>query len=481
METRDSLSRCNYESNNFYNIHSPKIRRDPEASTVIRSTPKDTLELSKDQLKKDALNRLRHTSDVKIESSASSSVMRIGKYLFLAVSVPPYMLLYGIPKWLLVEGLPVLFKFSLTILETVAKSTQKQIKKVQQRVIEFVYKVQSFFKRLIQPIVKLGLTIQHTFYRFRKQVMYFFNRTASKAKALFSFQSGKERLTRLFKNMAASMQQAAQAVQKGTQVLISPLVQGFSFFKALPKKIGAQMKGSLRPLSRLKKIAAQWKQHFTTSQQLSKQATDWLASRFSRNARSFKNTINKLRTTLSNTAKPLLKYLKSSGNKIGRFLGDKTGQFKKWLRQAKSRQQEKWHSKKLTVLFPPALYNWIPQFFREIFKKWIWNSLYFVLQLVSKGIRYCWAGIKNVFGFIVRCPRLIWAGLKQGFKYLSLLKNSAGMLWRKGCHFLKVGVYWFLLVLIMTGILAVRASRLLARTGHRLITGLTKGLRLRSS
>jgi hypothetical protein len=127
----DSLSRCDpNQYSSIYDVRKrPDIKHEPVAAT--RPIHKDTIEISRDKLKEEALNRLRHTSKYMI---AQNSFMRIGKYLFLAVALPPYFVIYGLPKWILVEGIPAIFSMSLWMWKKIQHRTQKQIEVANRKV-----------------------------------------------------------------------------------------------------------------------------------------------------------------------------------------------------------------------------------------------------------------------------------------------------------------------------------------------------------
>ena len=83
----DSLSRCDPSLySNIYDVRKhPDVKHTVKA-TATQPTHRDTIEISRDKLKEEALNRVRHTSRFVI---AQHGFMRVGRYLFLAVAFPP--------------------------------------------------------------------------------------------------------------------------------------------------------------------------------------------------------------------------------------------------------------------------------------------------------------------------------------------------------------------------------------------------------
>src|ERR1051325_11606615 len=96
----DSLSRC--DPNLYSNIYDIRKHPDVKPSVSAVTAPKDTIEISREKLKTEALSHLRQPGKYLI---AFNSFMRVGKYLFLAIAFPPYLMLYGLPKWIIIEGL----------------------------------------------------------------------------------------------------------------------------------------------------------------------------------------------------------------------------------------------------------------------------------------------------------------------------------------------------------------------------------------
>ena len=89
--------------------------------------------------------------------------MRIGKYLFLAVAFPPYFVVYGLPKWILVEGIPSIVSMFVWMWKKVQNPVQKQLESRSQKIGEIVGFIQKLGQLLIQPLVHVAVEIrEHT-------------------------------------------------------------------------------------------------------------------------------------------------------------------------------------------------------------------------------------------------------------------------------------------------------------------------------
>lgn len=157
--TRDSLSRC--ETNSYSTLYDVRSRPPPKEKKVAGTDPihKDTLEISKDKLEKEALSRLRHFSKYSI--SLPGGFVRVGKYLFVGIALPPYLLLYAIPKWVALVALPTLLSFWMRV----GKGGTKQVKKLHQRIIERIQIAAMWIRKqwgvCSQPIVKIFMELGH--------------------------------------------------------------------------------------------------------------------------------------------------------------------------------------------------------------------------------------------------------------------------------------------------------------------------------
>lgn len=111
----DSISKCSQGNDLYAMIRNPNARMSPKAAPT---KPVDTLE---SRMERKALARLGEITKNFIV------VGRAGKFVFLALMMPPYFLLYGLPKWMLSE-LPNLFSYSLKPFQGFTEKIKKLFK-----------------------------------------------------------------------------------------------------------------------------------------------------------------------------------------------------------------------------------------------------------------------------------------------------------------------------------------------------------------
>ncbi|KIC74205.1 hypothetical protein DB42_BK00200 [Neochlamydia sp. EPS4] len=98
---RDSIGRCT-PGNDLY-----AMIRNPMAKVASVAKPVDTIRSSRLRLEREA------TAKIGKFMQNFLVVARAGKYIFLAFTLPPYLLLYGLPKWVVENTVPLLFHLSL--------------------------------------------------------------------------------------------------------------------------------------------------------------------------------------------------------------------------------------------------------------------------------------------------------------------------------------------------------------------------------
>lgn len=272
----DSLSRCDpHLYSNIYDVRKrPDIKH--ESTTATQPIHKDTIEISRDKLKEEALNRLRHTSKYVI---AQNGFMRIGKYLFLAIAFPPYFVLYGLPKWVLVEGIPALFSVNSWIWRKVLHKTNKQVEAGKQKIIQMMHFMQRLTQALIQPIIHLALEIRQSIRRMREQVLQFVKEKMGKAKAILTLPGRK--LIEKNKQMRRRLSQIKEKLSQQVEQVSIRMQEGIQWIKERPQVFLGWGQAQFQNLNQqVLSWRFQWKARLETSQQFAQQGTDWVAKKF---------------------------------------------------------------------------------------------------------------------------------------------------------------------------------------------------------
>lgn len=105
--SKESWSRCEQPSMLYDTVRNPSASRQPPRPSAVLSTSKDTIETVQQRLNREMLERL-HTKGRVLPHDSFVAVIQVGKYLFLAVMLPPYLCFYALPKWLLQQLLPLM-------------------------------------------------------------------------------------------------------------------------------------------------------------------------------------------------------------------------------------------------------------------------------------------------------------------------------------------------------------------------------------
>lgn len=286
----DSLRRC--DPSLYSNIYDVRKRSDIKHQPVVATQPiqKDTIEISRDKLKEEALNRLRHTSKYVI---AQNSFMRIGKYLFLAIAFPPYFVVYGLPRWVLVEGLPAIFSMCVWVWKKVQHHTEARVESGAQKVVQMMHFVQRLAQVLIQPIVHLALEIRQSIRRLRTEIFQFFKKIIHRAQAAIHFPHLK--LAERFKQVQKRMSQIREKWSQQAQTMAGHVQEGIQWIKESPQFFLGWGQAQIQHLSQsFVSLGAQWKKRFQPSQQLAQRATDWVYKQFKKGIQAFKSNFEPL-------------------------------------------------------------------------------------------------------------------------------------------------------------------------------------------
>jgi predicted PurR-regulated permease PerM len=173
--TQDTISRYQppqdlYSVQN--NPHGSKIKQSSHSENLYG---KDSLRTQQTRLEREMFDKFRTS----IPNDAVILVGKAGKFVFLAIMLPPYIFLYGIPKFMMVQVLPFLFEASKTgiskfvsilidfsaLVAIPLQALKKQLKRVQKKVqnlAETISKQMQAFaemakrgmERLTSPFVK---------------------------------------------------------------------------------------------------------------------------------------------------------------------------------------------------------------------------------------------------------------------------------------------------------------------------------------
>lgn len=110
--SKDSLAKCEQPSMLYDAIRYPSAPYVPPKPRIESADfSKDTLETTQQRLNREMLDKFQNTSS-RLSHHSYVAVAQTGKYLFLAIMLPPYLCCYGIPKWMISTLLPQIFLIS---------------------------------------------------------------------------------------------------------------------------------------------------------------------------------------------------------------------------------------------------------------------------------------------------------------------------------------------------------------------------------
>jgi hypothetical protein len=472
-----SLSRC--QPDLYSNIYTVRKHPDlkPNAVSSTPSLPKDTLQVSQEQLKKDALKRLRHTSKYVI---FQSGFMRIGKYVFLAVTLPFYLTVYRIPKWLLVEGIPFILTVCTTTVQKVVERLKQRIEIIIQKMSRVLHQIQTVLRVLIQPIIRVALEIRNAIQRMRQSIFNAFKRIRKEKKSDKASLTLAKRLGNIFKATQQQFVRAKQWVINQAISLWNPIQQKLA--KLSPQKLLA--KGNNLAL-RLKEkpIFRQLLSKFHTAKHIAGKGTNWVFDKFTTWCqKGFTWIGQKVKAKYKQAISPILKRIqnkvKSFWLQLRDFLGNKRRQILDWLEKKQSNLKELNAEKVLTYLSAKLSFLRIPNSIKHLIASLFWSrpvkdalnlilkSVYSLFSFFSKGVNSFFHIIDVAFNFVSKALNhlivFVSSFFKKGFAYLMNGFAFFGKFSRKL-------FYSLALFIVMAGILTVWGVQLLAQVSQDLI------------
>lgn len=472
----DSLSRCDpNQYSSIYDVRKrPDIKHEPVAAT--RPIHKDTIEISRDKLKEEALNRLRHTSKYVI---AQSSFMRIGKYLFLAVALPPYFVIYGLPKWILVEGIPAIFSMSLWIWKRIQHRTQKQIEMANRKVVQMVQLVQSIVQVLMQPIIHLALQIRQSIRQFHVRSLRMFRKIAASTKQMLHLPRMKLMLglEHVQKRLLIVREKWSKRAQKAS----IRIQQGIQWVKESPQVIYGWGQIQFQHISQqVLSFSLHWKNHFQTSQQMAQRATDWVVKGVRKGSEWFKRQFSPLINLYQEQWLPRWHQLSEAGKlkwlQTRNFFQHKHQQSLAFLQVMQEKLKRVTSDQILQYILSHPGMGKLPIHFQEWLKKWLSHSL--IRAICDMGVK-CYTLSANA---LVQVAKYGLQAIAQGSDFIikgcNLFRSTIKMMVHTVQGVLKVclrvfhksviyALYYFLLFLTIALILFIWSLRSLGNyTGY---------------
>lgn len=479
FRSQDSLSRC--DSNLYSSLYDTRARpaiKDPTHVTAPPSVQKDSLEISKDKITADALSRLRHTSRFVI---AHSGFMRVGKFLFLATALPPYLLFYRLPCYLAMQGIPALI---MPLVPFVQKVVLEGKKAVFAPLNTLKKKLVFAVTHLMGPVVRLlkatRAEIRHYFLRLNSAFLRIKDKWAAR---LLQFGNIKKRAESAIKG-------AQEVLSKALSLLIAPLQTAATWITALP----------LASVAWSQWVAVKWKRLFQREPRKERQsalsyqaakkwaekAATWIADRTQRGFERFKEDISPLLRLLALFWKGAVYCLKIGSSPLMLGWVDLSARIKQKHRQALTAlrgwqerlarfSHRQWATSLLQKIASHQALSKLPDLFRARFKQFLLHpfvqfflkAVAAVVTLIARVFRvFLWTTEKGLaltgisIAYVCRLGRAtvqVVSLLTQPFRRLS----QAIVITIKAAAFRCL--YFFILTIVMIGILFVWGIHYLGR------------------
>lgn len=482
MVIRDSLSKCDYS--NPFDVKNYPHHKASSSSPISKSFTKDVLEISEDKIKKEAMIHLDSAAS-RIPSGLYVVVSRVGKYTFLALAIPPYFVLYMMPRWLLMTAIPEGLKAAIQPIMRLAKMIKQALKvtvhAVWHPMVHFFQRMAVKAKQIRQKL--MGLTKR------------FAAATGKKLGALFTpIRTALNQFAAALAQLKAfsplgQIKEWGRAIAQG----MASLFQGFNtgFTTRLQKVVQKAKNGRKWILSKGGPILARFAAVFQSSSAMANRLLAWMGEHIAIPFRAIAKSkhLKKIKIAVQSTVQSCKSVFNAMTKSIGRQLirlKNKAMELSKpYIRWAKAFvnharnffQQGQAFAKAMAKKALAALPMRMQRFLNEnryirILKKWgqaIWRLVALFFTFLFKLIAGIFSKMSQSRTWISAGYRLIVSGAKTGvkilFKPVGYMIKLAG---RVSLYILKKTVYWFLVVMILSGFLILFSYRLLVNTTARL-------------
>jgi hypothetical protein len=451
---RDKLSSYDTHLNNdLYNVYSKPVQK-KEAPVV---NTQDRLESA--QIKEEALQRLNKTF---MSDKTHNVIVKMAKYIFIAIAWPPYALFFELPQWGFSKMTPIIKKlFSFTTL-----FVSKQI----ETLTHFLLPVFSFMQ-------KTALQIAAPFIRFTKTLQQLLHKTGAKTREFVSKSATRLKNALSLKGVAQILSKLTETVRKSGNTLGRALRAPFEKLAALDIKNSILQSTPIQLLQKIPELptlflgwAAQLSIvqgtlfKFMQAQNLAEQGTFKFVNLLSS---TFVAPLGFLLRSIQIAAGRINSLLKSSLRKGFDFFGRQARNFGEWVA---GKFKTVFNVETLKKMFPPFLFSWIPLYIRNAIAQFFrWIIALPLTQSIFTAFANGWESFKNLpgrikNGIVEKVTDAVAHFKSAKTKFKEGLASGA----RKTGWFCNRVLYWTLTTIIMTGIIADWGVQLLARISGRI-------------
>jgi hypothetical protein len=379
--TSDSLSRCDPGAySHLYDVTRKALLK-PDQIHAPASVSKDTIEISRHQLKKEALNRLRHKSKFTI---LQVGFIRIGKYLFVALAFPPYLLVVGLPKWVFGNLILPLMSWMKQSTVKLKQKVKKPITRIFQKILYKLQQSRLFVQRLMRPLI-------HSIYTFNTRLKNFFKLVKNPLQLLPKMPHLD--FSTLNKRLAATQKKLAFYQEKiGSQLKIT-----LNHIKQLPEWLETILKPQW--LQAASQLGTQLKTNQQKSYQQAQQKVAQVGRALTQVFQGIKQPFSFINQQVKNFIRPLLQSLYSKLRQKGAQAKEFSQKRQQQASDFFNRQQEKLKNISYVSLINRLLISrsirWFSLDFQQRLKKWLVQP--FMLKLGQAIVKIYVRTVKNIF------------------------------------------------------------------------------------
>ncbi len=465
-----SLTSC--DPKDYDNIYQVSKRVDLKSPTVPVKYA-DTIERC---AAKEAMNRLQRPLENTI-MQPNSFFKSVGKYIFLGVAMPPYFLLYGLPKWILVEGYHVVNLALTWLTNQLKEKTEKPIKFITQKINMVMLFLQMTAKRLIKPVADLGIQLRQFFqkltYGIGKSLQQFFEQSKKILK------KPQELAERLSHHLQENFKAVRNWVKESALSLNSKIEEGAHWIKEVPQLFLGWGTAQIQQLNNLQaSFAEKFGSKFRQSSKAAQTCTEWVSRQMTSIGHLVKKSISPLALVYHKMLKPFMqainRFFKTSSNKSGQFFNNRKKRMVMVLEEMQKKMKALTPQQAIDKLLPSAFLSRLPAFIRALLLKIKDSSLtlaFFRLGItgvtsVAKVSQAAIEGVSTVYGQFKNQVIAIKDSIVNLSKGTVATIQASGALAGKGC---KNGLHGSLVIFFMAGILLKWGFESVGETTSQLI------------
>jgi hypothetical protein len=234
MPRGDTISR--YENYDMHSISSPR-RKNPDAPSAAKGV-KDTIETSLERSERLAPPKI-NPGDNRASQDRLVQIGRAGRFVFMAITLPPYFLLYGMPKWVAVNLGPKLINM-MTGAGELGKDIGANIKawfvnNIMNPFRDAFGKINFAIQGLMKGMAGFFANMQAALFKPFQLAAQLIQKLSEQAQKLFQMPS--KLFDRTFEALSKILHEAVSACDKALHAVKAPFIKAGEAFTSLGQMI----------------------------------------------------------------------------------------------------------------------------------------------------------------------------------------------------------------------------------------------------